>query len=223
MLAKINAFLEGKLLPEEVDPGLVQLARAHQAHRDKTDKARSQKEARDEAKTATPRRTSLLNKRLFVDMAEADQDAEPDVQEAIEKHRMPVVLSRVEAQVFMCSKPADPGRRTLWAAMLCGGTIVDATFMQSGGARGISLTYQAAIRTPRSIWISPAFANAHPALRDVVRDACGTRESKWKLLSTRASFLAAQVKMANRPAAQRRPLDVVALVAPVDKVSQEHG
>ena len=70
--------------------------------------------------------------------------------------------------------------------------------------------------------MSPAFQADHPLLCCVVRAACAKRASRWKLIGSKNAYQEALRKVTtDRPARQRRPLDVIALLVPAEKSSQD--
>ena len=214
-------YLRGKLLPEERDE-IKELALAYKEHVELLDKRRNAKEAALARKTQPPRVVTLRRKSLFIDLAQGD-NCRADLLQSIDALRIAVSDSRMEADLYLCQTPSEPSRRTMWACMLNGGTIVDKEFVASEGRAGISLCYSAAVTVPRKVWISPNWANAHSELAQIVRAAISMTQSRWTRLSSKARFFTELQKVMDRPREQRRPMDVVALVTPVEKASEDHS
>ena len=91
--------------------------------------------------------------------------------------------------------------------------------MTSQGKHGSSVTYcDGCLRTPRKLWIYQAFVVANPAIFKVLEAALQQPASTWDLLGSDAEYLRAKLQDLERPARQKRPYAVVALIT-----HEEHG
>ena len=73
---------------------------------------------------------------------------------------------RLKATVFIVENPSDPGMRVAWVSAMTGSLVTTANRIIKN--EGPMIQYQAAINTPRSIYVSTTFANHHPEIWKVL-------------------------------------------------------
>ena len=203
-LNKVHAYLDGALLESEVDPDLVEVAAAFKAKQQANDKVRVAKEARSAALLA-PQAPDIRHQPVFID---------PSVAGALPSFTgYQVVSSRCDAAFFAVADAANPGQRTLWSAVLCGGTVVDCAFLRTQGRQGVAFMYDPAIATKRAVLLCPEFTARYPCLTSIVQQAAAKPASRWHLLRSWEEFARAS-DAASGPAVrprQRRYYDVIAV------------
>ena len=86
-----------------------------------------------------------------------------------------------------------------------GAAVVSGSFLKTNGSKGTCIKYNTAVKTARRLHLSAAFSRACPQLDELVRSACASSGSHWRIVS-RDTFLACRSGWAG-----------VALVAKADK------
>ena len=117
-----------------------------------------------------------------------------------------------------------PGKHSLlvkWHAILTGAPIVSPLYLASGGKQGSCLSFQAAVRSKRFVWISNDWESTRPNLMKVINSALQTEGSKWERLESRQDFLTSTHFFVNRPTPQIRKFSAVALVTAEEKALQD--
>ena len=202
-IAHLETIIQGTALPEEVDEDDLIDSAALQEHRAKLRKDVVSQEKKM-AQLTKPQGTLSDGQivRTFV---------EPGV-DAVAAPGFVRVFKRAEASLIVTRDPCSPTRPSLWWALLCGHRLATPAFVTSQGEHGSSVTYNGCLRTPRKLWISQAFVVANPAIFRVLNTALQQPASTWDLLRSEAEFLHAKLRDLGRPAMQKRPYAVVALI-----------
>lgn len=199
-LNKVQAYLDGALLESEVDADLVAVAEAFKAKQQAADKARVAREGRAAALLA-PRPPDIRHRPVYVDLRGSTEA----VRACLANYQ--VVASLNDADVFAVADAASPGQRTLWTAVLCGGSVVDHTFLCTQGRQGVAFVYDGANTTKRAVFVCRKFAASFPNLTSIVRLAAERPASKWQLLRNWADFAASSTAASKR----KRPFEAIAL------------
>ena len=145
----------------------------------------------------------FANKKLHIASA-ADT---PELRQGLASHPgASVVSSRQEADVFVVLDPAKASDKTKWCAILLGCSIVTPGCVLNG--HGAALAYKPSIATLRHLYISEGFQEAHASFAKLLVSAAKQHGSKWKILGSAQSFVAAFEKAKKN----HRPATVVTLV-----------
>ncbi len=89
---------------------------------------------------------------------------------------------RCDAVVFVVKDVATPGYHTALVCMMLGGAIVDSTYFLTNSVKGVSITYQPAGQSKKSIFVTAGFSAANPSLLATL-DGC-IANSKWVRVSS---------------------------------------
>ena len=138
-----------------------------------------------------------------------------DTVTAIKSTGMVKTTNRAVATCFVVADLNDVGQRVDWVVSLQGGFIVTPEYVHSRGSSGPMAAYVASIRDPRVRWCSPAFAENHRIIYDILTAAIARPESSWKWFhGSTAEFLAKAGKK------KRVPRDILGLVTLHEKTSE---
>ena len=118
-------------------------------------------------------------KRFFF---EEDADVNTDLHGRLRGHHASVVTSRLSCDVLVVRDIANPGVRTLWAAILLGCPIVSCQTIINQG-RGPAIVFQPAITRRLVVYISDEFERSSPVLAKLLKAALAKPQSAWRLLS----------------------------------------
>ena len=100
-----------------------------------------------------------------------------------------VVGSRLDATAFMVIDVAEPSSRTRWACVLAGGYLVSEACLRTAGV-GPCLKFHDPTLVHKELWVSPAVREKHDEVWAAIQRAAERPGSKWKLLNTRAEWVA---------------------------------
>lgn len=205
MRSQLEAYLDGVLLENEIPEGLREAAVSFRQKQTANSDQRKANEARlISVMTPQPPDVNFASAKLFL-------------QDPVWAQKLPRTLSFVadvwRADVWVVTDPANPDLAVIWHAALKGGHVVSLDFVCTKGAAGISFTYGAAVRTKRSVFVDPDFANQFPEVASAVRRVANMPHSKWKLLASWQEFARStdMVAGSHLPVRHRRDMEVIAL------------
>ena len=89
------------------------------------------------------------------------------------------------ASVFVVSDLGSPGDRIAWQVALMGGFLIVPDLQPASPF----IEHAAAVCHPLKVWVSQETQKKHPSLFALIQKASASNNSKWKLLSSKASFL----------------------------------
>lgn len=130
----------------------------------------------------------LRGKRIHIGVADVVKST--NLKAVARRHGAAVVDQRVDAVLLVVDNVGAPGQRTLWAAVLIGATVMSTSRLLAAGQDGAYLTYRAAVGIRRWIWMSDDVKARHPAIAQIVVAAAATGRSLWRMVPSRAEFLA---------------------------------
>ena len=132
--------------------------------------------ARAAAKSLTrPPYIPLAGKKVFL-----HPDLDIALTREITKQNGIIVSDRQAASVYVAPNPAEPGQRVEICAILYGRSILQPEFVRSRGASGGLVCYTKAVGVRRELWVSPAWADRHGVLYNILETAVETSGSKWE-------------------------------------------
>ena len=213
--ARIYATERGLLAPEEVREGDELDAVLLKLHQERMWSAgdRRRGSAKQIVERAAP--LALRGKTIYAD----------GFADAINNHccRLGIGLvdERVAAACFLVHDFGNLHEHTKWVAALNGCWLLDARYITTDGAQGTAIVYTKAINTKRKVFLSPSFAEAKPAICEIIRTCAGAPASRWELLMTKESFLLAFAAVTSGAKHTWRPMEVLALVTPAIKAKPE--
>ena len=213
---RLLAMLEGSVLPNEISPEEAALASELKKHARKLRGARERAAKRTLA-TVAPKshvgvQVAFAGARIFFEADVADCE-----RLIVKAGGVPVKDPDAmhTCNIWIVADVAKPGSLVRWTAAVLGGHIITAAFLASSGSRGPSIAYAAALKTPRSIWMSRAFQAAYHYPATVVQTACASKGSRWKLLHSKCACAEHAMRAVNRG----RPMDTLALVSDAESRS----
>ena len=201
---KVEALQAGTLLPSEVDDELHAAAAEEAQKIEKRGKELEAKRRRHVVFTkvkTVPGCSALGGEPIYV---------EPSVMQFDLKKRLaPMVCVNdvCKAKHVVLANVTAIGQRAKWVVNLLGGWIfsVEAAL----GREGAALKYKCALDICRRVWISQAFSESHPIIRNIVDHALATKAGhRWKLLADKAAFVGAK----NEAIAKKHSATVIALL-----------
>ncbi|MDA8583364.1 hypothetical protein N9L68_04005 [bacterium] len=125
--------------------------------------------------------------------------------------------ARHKSVIFICDDVAAPEQGALLTAGLCGGVVCDKAYYNSSGKGGARVTYLHGGKTPRSVWLSPAFRAAHPQFSNLIDSCLGGPDWSWTMLASAEAFINRVAVDTARPRRKQRPMDTIALVTRAEK------
>ena len=180
---KVEAYMDGLLLPEEEDAELREAVAAKQKN------MKANAADRDRAERTVREVVGIKSGRDFKDegiwIAESVDGVE--LRARITELGAHVEHDRLKATVFIVENPSDPGMRVAWVSAMTGSLVTTANRIIKN--EGPMIQYQAAINTPRSIYVSTTFANHHPEIWKVLEASPRMPTSKWKVMNDLLTFL----------------------------------
>ena len=131
---------------------------------------------------------------------------------------MTIVPDRHRARAFVCSRCDALSSLTIWAAILNGGTICDATYFCNDGKHGGAVFHQALLTQgpQRILWLSASFQRDHNMIADIIKNSAGRPDSKWAIVG-RAAFAHAVVR--NQERKNARNLEQIGLVSTPEEIA----
>lgn len=168
---KVQAMLDGALLPSEVTADLLAETAAEQAARLR----RAAERASKYRKVQGVRNTTGTD--LLPHLTNVDVWVDPDVKNA---HLEQVLRERgcreagrhLGAMVYVVVDPAEPSRRVLWHALLSGAFIVTPlAFEKADIVRGVVVKYQP-VTSARKVYCTRAFRDKHANIPAIIRAVC---------------------------------------------------
>ena len=177
----IEANIEGQTLPSDLPQDFRAMRTAYEAKETKNRLAwRAEVERRNTILTRTrPKPIKFAGRRAFVDPRMPPADL-LDTVTAIKSTGMVKTTNRAVATCFVVADLNNVGQRVDWVVSLQGGFIVTPEYVHSRGSSGPMAAYVASIRDPRVLWCSPAFADNHRIIYDILIAAIARPESSWK-------------------------------------------
>ena len=178
------------------------LAEVHQeaaaaiADEARLDRERAREEANKKRKIdggKLPVQEELKHKNVFVEERELPHAVLRNVQAAATKYQMARKLTRTGADYYVAMDPANPGSRTLWAAVLKGATIFSTEAFCD--LTGPAMSYRNALAQRRDVYITNGFKTKAEQVWSIVNSLRGDR---WNLLETQEVFLNCKVDSVNR-------------------------
>jgi hypothetical protein len=159
--AKLRAINDDAMLPEEIsaqereDAGI---ALHHEFH---LDKIKCAKERKDKQVLAQAGIVEMQGLAVWLEQGVAPNE----LSDAFHKNRFVLETERSpQVDMFVVRRPDLAGQRVRWAAILRGARVATPLFVSSGGRRGSSVKYQAAVNVRRQVWMSPSFQARHDTL-----------------------------------------------------------
>ena len=90
-----------------------------------------------------------------------------------------MVAYRETASVLVVDDIGNMGQRSEWYATLKGLAVATPNYLTSSGMNGHILRFQPAVRIARLIWASPAFAERHAGLHDIITHSMDLVCNRW--------------------------------------------
>ena len=175
-----EAYVTGSLLQSEVAL-VAEVGEEHKAARAKALHKRRLQESRKAASLAPTKPLSFSSGgQVYLDPSAAEFAAA--VSRTIEQHRMVRADDAVEAAggYIVVARP-DTGGANRWVAVLAGCALVTPDYFCSSCKSGSCLSWTAAVRTKRDVWLSPEWQRDDPLLANILKWAIRLPASKWRL------------------------------------------
>ena len=96
---------------------------------------------------------------------------------------------RLAASVYVVADVNNLGQRTAWCLAVGGRVAITPEYLYTLGEAGPCLAFCPATHSKRRVWISPAFAAAHPTLTLIIRIKAMHPMTKWTFSESRALIL----------------------------------
>ena len=196
----IKSFKHGTLLAAEIDPDLPAELQAQRA-KDKQHAHLRENEIKRIDKRVNSKLPDLKDLSGWNELVE-DDHVRPALQNLLDNNFINITEDRKQAQVFIATDPLNGlSQRSKRYAAINGCSSLSLGLLMEG--KGAGLKFKAACKTQRMVWISDMAKARHPALVNIVCEACKARGCKWSIITgDRDSFLAKfrQQKARNRAA-----------------------
>ena len=142
----------------------------------------------------TPRRPAfpiVAGKAVFLDKSVAASERKACCS-TIARSRARQTDVRTDADVIVVHDLATVGQRNKWVCALGGLTVMTAECMVAAGCKGDMVAFRQATLTTRCLWTSPAFAQRHTILHEIIGAFVQKPGSKWTwFFGTLQEYLAA--------------------------------
>ena len=213
LAAKIRAYEDGFLLPDEIDDDLLEAVDVFTNKRITIDRQHEAKAAKIKRTVAVQPPVDMTGEVVFIDPTLQD---DANVKSVVRLFEMTTVSVRAEARIFIVSDLKQPGQRTEWALSLCGGLLLPRSTFCHEKQVGAVVRFKAAVMTKRMVFITNRFAKCHPVLAELVTSSSTLGNSKWTLIR-KAEYDAHNATQAARAKRLRRTKDALALVTKTQK------
>lgn len=212
----LEAGCEGRLLEKELTPKMRRALELYKIYQQKVAdeyQVRKNKERREQAPPIAP---LLDGKRAYVDTGVGIDNNKRELAK-LRTAGMTRTLCREDAEVFVVHDVVHMGQRNTWCLALGGGIACDLEYMASAGSKGRCLTYSAAGRVRRDVFMSPGFLRTHPTLAQILIARTKHPSGKWVWHVDKASFRS----VAATKHRQKRFAEVVAFLLDSEVASQD--
>ena len=201
--------LPKRVRAHEVSGNLRAAAAQQMIKNDDADKARMQKAARIEKRSAP----CLISREILASLLMYLEDSARthEIINACVRTGMSVTEDRTRATAIVTTTPSQIGQRSMWTAVLkvCYVLAPDVLFEKQGAC----IKYHQATATRRRVWLSPQFEERHASLACIIRAAVESPGSCWNMIPSKADFITAATTAIGRGRACEVP-GVVASTKP---------
>jgi len=199
VMRKVDAYLNGGLLPAEVSSELHDMSVEMQHHRSKTLRELEKRDAKIATQLAKrDGQTLVQGKTVFLEPNLGLGKPFVQLGEALRRLGASVVEDPCRAAVWVTRDPANPGQHVRWVSCLLGGSIASQEFVISGGCKGVCFEFSAAVhRSKRLVFATASFREKHDGLLRILEHAVKHPTSKWKFISAAATI---EQRMRKEPA-----------------------
>ncbi len=187
---KVDAARRGHLLQHEQSQEMTDMVAASEGAIVKRREARNRLELRLSQRICRPQ-FNLFGHVVWVQPGLLSLDS---INKALLQHHMRrAQQDTLAVDLMVVSDVSNPGVTISAMAGMFGTLICSQGFFESGGSVGCAVAYEPAMEVRRSVFISPDFSRALPALTHILRRCFQERRSKWKQLYSLDEWLQYQL------------------------------
>lgn len=214
----LKGISEGTILPHERTDADEQAAAALQHKKETARQERKQVAAKRAAKLRS-KIVDARGKLCYFD--ETAQGGGKPPQWCLQAAGISETPALEQCEVVVTRWPGKHSLRAQWHAILTGALILSPLYLASAGEQGACLSFQAAVRSKRFLWVSDDWESTHPNLMKVLEAACERQGSQWERLQSKEDFIASTKFFVDRPIKQIRRYAAIGLITAEEKALQD--